>query len=206
MLIFSKGGEQMKKPIEERTAILAALLKREIHIQQAADLLGCSRRSIERYRNIFLKDGKEGLKDHRHSNYHKLSKAKKALIIQLKKQGRWRSARHIRDKLALPVHESSIWRVLKEEGLTKENTKRVKAIIRFEAKASNDLWQTDIQGKIAFPNLGILYLIATIDDHSRFCLSGKWYKTQGKMNVFQIWYEALSRWGIPKAMLQILFE
>lgn len=57
-------------------------------------------------------------------------------------------------------------------------------------------------GKIAFPNLGILYLIATLDDHSRFVPAGRWFKTQGKMNVFQIWYESLSKCGLPNAMLQ----
>lgn len=57
-------------------------------------------------------------------------------------------------------------------------------------------------GKIVFPNIGVLYLIATLDDYSRFCLSGRWFRTQGKMNVFQIWYEALARWGLPEKILQ----
>ena len=64
------------------------------------------------------------------------------------------------------------------------------------------MWQTDIMGKIFFPSIGILYLIATLDDHSRFVPSGRWFKTQGKMNVFQIWYESLARWGVPEKMLQ----
>jgi hypothetical protein len=64
------------------------------------------------------------------------------------------------------------------------------------------MWQTDVMGKIDFPKIGTLYLIATLDDHSRFVPSGRWFKTQGKMNVFQIWYDSLSRYGIPKKMLQ----
>lgn len=91
---------------------------------------------------------------------------------------------------------------LKKEGLTHENTRRVKAIVRFEAENPNDMWQTDIMGKIAFKYLGDLYLIATLDDHSRFVPYGKWFKTQGKMNVFYVWYESLANFGIPKAMLQ----
>ena len=57
-------------------------------------------------------------------------------------------------------------------------------------------------GKIAFPKIGDLYLIATLDDHSRFVPAGRWFRTQGKMNVFQVWYESLSKCGLPKAMLQ----
>lgn len=82
------------------------------------------------------------------------------------------------------------------------HVKLIKAITRFEAENPNDLWQTDIMGKIDFPKIGVLYLIATLDDHSRFVPAGRWFKTQGKMNVFYIWYESLSNWGIPKAMLQ----
>lgn len=55
-------------------------------------------------------------------------------------------------------------------------------------------------GKIQFKNLGVLYIIAF--DHSRFVPAGKWYRTQRKMNVFQIRYESLSKCGLPDAMLQ----
>ncbi|MBI5356745.1 transposase, partial [Candidatus Collierbacteria bacterium] len=60
----------------------------------------------------------------------------------------------------------------------------------------------DVMGKIRFPHLGYIYLIASIDDHSRFVLSSNWYERQTKQNVFFIWYAAIRRWGIPKAMLQ----
>ena len=192
----------MKKPIEDREAVLLAFLGGEISKQKAADILSCTTRTIENYRNLYRKSGQDGLKDHRHSNYRKLSEKQKETLIALKKKDRWRSARNIRDELKLSLSEHQVQRILVSKGLGKENLKRVKAIIRFEAEAPNDLWQTDIQGKIAFPNIGILYLIATLDDHSRFVPAGKWYRTQGKMNVFQIWYESLSRCGLPDAMLQ----
>ncbi len=192
----------MKKPIEERQSVIQNLLQGEVSIQQAMTLLVCSRSTIERYRKAFVASGKAGLIDHRHSNHYKLTSHQKEKVISLKKQDRWRSARNIRDKLDLSVSEIAVGNILRSEGLTRENNKRVKAIIRFEAEYPNQLWQTDIQGKINFPNIGILYLIATLDDHSRFVPAGKWYRTQGKMNVFQIWYESLSKCGLPDAMLQ----
>lgn len=192
----------MKRPIEQRREVLQALLNDEINVQKAADLLGCSRRSIERYRTAFLTQGIEGLRDHRHSNNRKLSSKQKSQILTLKEKDRWRSARNIRDKLELPVSEQHVERIIVKAGLAKQNIKRVKPIQRFEANFPNELWQCDIMGKIVFPHIGVLYLIATLDDHSRFSLSGRWFRTQGKMNVFQIWYEALARWGIPDKMLQ----
>jgi len=192
----------MKYSVVKRTEIVRAYLRNEISKQSAAGLLCCSTRTIERQVKAFIVYGPVGLKDNRHSNYHKLSQKQKDAVVSLKKKDRWRSGRNIRDKLNLPVNRKTITNLFRREGLSRENSKRVKAITRFEAIAPNDLWQTDIMGKILFPNLGILYLIATLDDHSRFVPAGKWFRTQGKMNVFQIWYESLSKCGLPEAMLQ----
>src|SRR5947209_702421 len=192
----------MKYPLEKRIEVIQAYIKDEISKQQVADLLGCSIRTVERATKSFIVYGPKGLKDKRHSNNHKLSDKQRSEVIELKKKDRWRSGRNVRDKLNLSVNRKTINNIFQDEGLAKENNKRVKAIRRFEAEYPNDLWQTDIMGKIAFKNLGILYLIATLDDHSRFVPAGKWYTTQGKMNVFQVWYESLSKCGLPKAMLQ----
>lgn len=192
----------MKYPLEKRVEVIKAYLEKEISKQIAGDLLHCSIRTIERHVKSYIIYGPAGLKDNRSSNHYKLTDKQREEVIALKKKDRWRSGRNIRDKLKLPVHRRTINSIFQVEGLAKENNKRVKAIIRFEAESPNDLWQTDIMGKIAFKNLGILYLIATLDDHSRFVPAGRWYTTQGKMNVFQIWYESLSKCGLPKAMLQ----
>lgn len=192
----------MKRPITEREAVVKSIFAGEIDNKKGALLLRINVRTIKRYKKAFLENGVEGLIDHRHSNNYKLTGDQRKSIVSQKLKNRWQSARSIKDDLKLNVDETTVWRILKANNLTHENIKRVKAIIRFEAKCPNELWQTDIQGKIDFPNIGVLYLIATLDDHSRFVLSGKWFKTQGKMNVFYIWYESLARWGLPDKMLQ----
>ncbi len=146
--------------------------------------------------------GIEGLKDHRHSNNFRLTNQEKQNIIGIKSKDRWRSARNVRDRLNLKVHPKTVRRVMIKAGLGKENKIQIKALQTFEYPYPNDLWQTDIMGKINFPNIGILYLIATLDDHSRFVPAGRWFYRQNKINVFQIWYESLSKCGVPKAMLQ----
>jgi len=192
----------MKKPITEREQIVSAFVKQEIGKDTAAQLLGCTKRTLETYVKQYLVWSTAGLVDHRKSNNRKLTDMQIAAIVKTKTVDEWRSPRNIRDYLSLPVTAATVWRILVVHGLNRENLKRVKAIIRFEAEAPNDLWQTDIMGKIDFPKIGVLYLIATLDDHSRFVPSGRWFKTQGKMNVFSVWYDSLSRCGIPTKMLQ----
>ena len=192
----------MKRPIAEREQLVSSFVKKEIGIDTAARLLGCTKRTLSTYVKNYLVFKTAGLVDHRHSNYNKLSPAQIAAIISVKRKDDWRSARNIRDLMELTVHPRTVWQILVKHGLTKENLKRFKPIIRFEANQPNELWQTDIMGKINFSKVGILYLIAALDDCSRFVPAGRWFKTQGKMNVFQIWYESLSRYGIPEKMLQ----
>lgn len=89
----------MKYPVEKRAEVLRAYLKDEISKQTAADLLRRSVRTIERYTNTFIAFGKEGLKDHRHSNNYKLSQKQRDAVVTLKKKDLWRSGRNIRDKV-----------------------------------------------------------------------------------------------------------
>lgn len=192
----------MKRPIIEREHIVSAFVKNEIGNDTAAQLLGCTKRTLSTYVKKYLVYKTAGLVDHRRSNHVKLNPEQVGSIVRIKKLDPWRSPRNIRDLLELPVHARTVWKILSSNGLTRENLRRVKAIVRFESNNPNDLWQTDIMGKIDFKNLGILYLIATLDDHSRFVPCGRWFKTQGKMNVFSVWYDSLARFGIPKKMLQ----
>lgn len=194
----------IKRPITEREQVVSSLKKGEIGTHEAANLLGCTKRTVSTYLKNYLVYGKAGLVDHRRSNNHKLSQNQISSVVNLKTTNPWRSARNIRDHLSLPVRSKTVLKILKDNGLTRQNIKRVKPIIRFEANGPNDMWQTDIMGKITFPNpnVGTLYLIATLDDYSRFVPHGNWYKTQGKINVFNVWYESLSRWGVPNKMLQ----
>lgn len=194
----------IKRPITEREQIVSSLKKGEIDRHEAARLLGCTVRTVSTYFRDYLVYGIRGLIDNRSSNYHKLSQDQLNSVVSLKTANPWRSARNIRDHLELLVEPRTVWKILVKNGLTKENLKRVKPIIRFEADCPNDMWQTDIMGRITFPNPNVatLYLIATLDDHSRFVPYANWFKTQGKMNVFNVWYESLASCGIPRSMLQ----
>lgn len=135
-----------------KVKVIQEVLKGKLETSQAEGLLECSSRTLRRYKSKFMSEGPEGLKDKRHSNYQKLTKEQKFSLIQKKKEGPWRSARWIRDHLNLPVHEVTVWRTLGD--LNHLNADQVKPIIRFEAQYPNELWQTDIMGKIYFPKIG----------------------------------------------------
>jgi transposase len=145
----------MKKSLSKRIEVIRALSLGKMSKQQAAEMLECSLRTIDNYLRRYQEGGETALQDKRHSNYYRLSAQDRERIITLKKADRWRSARNIVDKLKLPVHEITVWRICKQANLIKENVERVKALQRFECQYPNDMWQTDIMGRIDFPKIKV---------------------------------------------------
>lgn len=192
----------MRVNFERRVTVVRQMLEGKISRKEGTETLECSPRTIRRHIRKFLEHGPEVLVDHRHSNNQKLTSKDERKIVKAKKEGPWRSARKIKDKFNLPVHRVTVWRVLVKHGVAHLNYKQIKPIKRFVAEHPNDLWQADIMGKVTSPKLGVMYLVATIDDHSRFILAGRWFRKQTKINVFRVWYHALCHYGLPKAMLQ----
>jgi excisionase family DNA binding protein len=192
----------IKQSLDFKQQTITKLLKGRLTTKEAANLLGCKRLTIYRYINKVTQNGLGALRDGRHSNNHKLTPKQLLEVIQKKKQGSWRSARKVLEITNIssitPRRVRQIWI---EHGLNEVNIERLKPIVRFVAKEPNDLWQADIQGKMHFPYLGDAYLIANIDDCSRFILGAKWFSRQTQINVFRVWYHCLFRWGLPKAML-----
>lgn len=194
----------MKKlELETRQRVVVKILKGKISPTEASLELGCSRQTIYNYLEKTVKGGLDALKDGRHSNNYKLSPKQLSEVLKAKDNSPWRSARKVLEITNIPsISTRRVQQLWVEHGLNQLNVERLKPITRFVAKYPNDLWQTDIMGKIHFPYLGDAYLIANIDDHSRFILGAKWFSRQNQINVFRVWYHCLYRWGLPKAMLQ----
>jgi len=184
-----------------RQEVVRQLLGGQLTVSEAARRLGCSRRTMERYRRRFLHGGPERLKDRRRSNYQKLTLPDVLRIVQAKKQGLHRSARWVRDHLHLKAHEKTVWRVFVKHGLNRVTLPPIKPITRFQARRANDLWQIDLMGKIRFPKIGYGHLILIKDDRSRYLLAGGWVKKALKLHVFACLYRAFMRYGLPKAIL-----
>ncbi len=192
----------IKVNLEFKQDTIRKVLNGKLSKTDAAKLLGCKIQTIYRFLERVNLRGLGALKDNRHSNNYKLTPKQLLGIIKEKKGGSWRSARKVLEITNISsVSTRRIQQIWMEHGLNQLNVERLKPIVRFVAKEPNDLWQADIQGKMHFPYLGDAYLIANIDDHSRFILGAKWFSRQTQMNVFRVWYHCLFRWGLPKRML-----
>lgn len=191
----------VKQFFEKKVALIRLLLKKKISKQEVAEKLGKALRTVRRYVQKFLEAGPEGLQYRHHGNHRILDEDAIQQIVQTKLDGKHRSARFIRDRLGLKVHRSTVWEVLHKYHLTRISLPPVKPIKRFVAPYPNALWQADIMGKATFCKVLDYFLIAVIDDCSRFLLWGQWFSTQHAIHVFVVLHEALKRYGIPEKIL-----
>jgi hypothetical protein len=194
----SKKEDRMRNWSLVREQISLVLASRKERVTARKEL-GIPKPTWNRWIAWAIKYGVDCLRDHRHGNNHKVTVKQHSEMRRLKKEGPWRSARAIKDRLNLSITEQTVSRHIAD--LMHLNVERLKPLQRFVADRPNDLWQTDIMGRMNFPKLGIAYLIAELDDCSRFILSSGWYRKQNKLNVFSIFYAGLAHWGRPKASL-----
>jgi len=127
-------------------------------------------------------------------------------IVELKKELPQRSAPIIQNFLEkeFPTKTPSLSLIRKhvrEQGLVSKEKCRKQGYIKFERGKANDLWQIDIAGVQTVGNLEKLYLIAIIDDCSRFIVAAEYFKDQKGTHVIKIIRDAIEAYGRPNQIL-----
>ena len=183
-------------------------LNKGLSIKELAIHYGKSERTIYRW----LKRAREGGK--RHSSRKRRKKKRKRKypvkvfrrIIELKTELPQRSAPMVRRILKGEFPNncpsvSTVRKYIRDKRLPHEERSRKKGFSKFERDKPNDLWQIDIAGVQGVKHLGKTYLIALIDDCSRFILSAKYFKNQEGKNVMSVVRDAILAHGRPNQVL-----
>lgn len=121
--------------------------------------------------------------------------------VELRKQYGWnaKTISEIMKKQGKSIGESTIGQEIKTLDLTeplKKPRKRHK-YVRWERDHSNSLWQMD-WAWIADKQL---WLLAIIDDHSRFIVGARYYTEATTENALELVDEAINHYGQPKEIL-----
>ena len=129
-----------------------------------------------------------------------------SLREQLLSQGHDCGAQTIAHHLARQSEQvpsvSTIWRILRREGLVvPQPQKRPRSsLIRFEAELPNETWQADItHWRLA--GGGHAEILNMIDDHSRLFLASRAYPTTKAADVVDVFRSAVDLHGAPASLL-----
>jgi transposase InsO family protein len=111
-------------------------------------------------------------------------------------------AYHLAEQLDPVPSVSTIWRILKREGLVNpQPQKRPRSsLIRFEAELPNEMWQADItHWRLA--GGGDVEILNMLDDHSRLFLASRAYSTLKAADVVDVFRGAVALYAAPASLL-----
>ena len=210
----------------QRFQLISPLLSEGIDAGKAAQLKtqicqasGVSERTIRRYLSKYQTEGFEGLKPKGKSGPTKRESIPEHLVEQailLRKEAPSRSVAQIIqilewEGLAEPgqIKRSTLQDKLTERGYSSRQMKLYSqtgvAARRFQKRHRNQLWQSDIKYGPYLPigpngTKKQVYLVAIIDDATRFILHGVFYPTLDSRIVEDAFRQAVQKYGVPEAV------
>jgi transposase InsO family protein len=138
----------------------------------------------------------------------RLPELTKRTILMLKESHPEWGCQRISDMLvrgpALPASPSAVAKVLHEAGYVSEpvaTRPHEPKVTSFERAKPNQLWQTDLFTFILKRQNRRVYLVAFMDDHSRFIVGYGLHASQSSALVLEVWRAAMSGLGTPEEVL-----
>jgi len=211
-------GRRLVKPAEppppltaeQRLLLLDTWRRSGLPAADFAALVGLSRHTLYEWQRKFAAHGPGGLMDRPRGGARgsKLPDLTKRTILMLKETNPSWGCQKISDMLArgpaLPASASAVARVLHEAGYELEEVAtrpHPDHVRRFERARPNQLWQTDLFAFVLKRQNRRVYLVAFMDDHSRFITGYGLHASQSSALVLEVLRAALLSYGAPEEIL-----
>src|SRR6516164_3598085 len=196
---------------QQRLLILDAWARSGLPAADFAPLVGVSRHTLYLWKKRFDAHGPAGLTDRPRGapDGSRLPEVTRRTILLLKQSHPDWGCQKISDLLlrgpALPASAAAVARVLRDAGYALEDVPGPAAHAppprRFERAGANQLWQTDLfTFMLKRPNRRA-YLVAFLDDHSRFVTGFGLHASQSAALVLEVLRAALDAFGAPQEVL-----
>ncbi len=195
---------------QQRLLLLDVWNKSGLPAQDFAALVGLSKYTLYAWKKKFEQLGPAGLLDQPRGRPEgsALPDLTKRTILMLKRDHPDWGCQKISDLLlrgpALPASPSAVARVLHEAGYqlaevpTRPHPDKVR---HFERARPNQLWQTDLFTFVLKRQNRRVYLVAFMDDHSRFLVGYGLHASQSSALVLEVLRAALTNFGTPEEIL-----
>jgi transposase InsO family protein len=209
--LVPKGQTKRVKLNAEQRILLLDLWRRSgLPAGDFAALVGMSKHTLYGWRNAFDEAGPAGLMDRPRGRRKgsRLPEVTKRAIVMLKQDNPDWGCERISAMLArgpaLGASPSAVSRVLHEAGYElQESPTRPHApkARRFERAAPNQLWQTDLFTFTLKRQNRRVYLVAFMDDHSRFITGFGLHSSQSAALVLEVLRGAITTYRAPEEIL-----
>jgi transposase InsO family protein len=211
-------GRRLVKPAErtppltaeQRLLLLDTWRRSGLPAADFAALVGLSRHTLYEWKRKFAAQGPAGLMDRPRGGARgsQLPDLTQRTILMLKQTNPSWGCQRISDMLArgpaLPASASAVARVLHEAGYELEDVAtrpHPDHVRHFERAQPNQLWQTDLFTFVLKRQNRRVYLVAFMDDHSRFITGYGLHASQSSALVLEVLRAALLSYGTPEEIL-----
>lgn len=195
---------------EQKLLLLDTWQRSGLPARDFGAMVNVSRHTLYAWKKRFDELGPAGLMDKPRGSKpgSRLPDLTKRTILMLKTAHPEWGCQRISDMLArgpaLPASPGAIARVLHEAGYTMEEhptRPHPQPVRSFERAASNQLWQTDLFTFVLKRQNRRVYLVAFMDDHSRFITGYGLHASQSAALVLEVLRAAIAGYGVPEEIL-----
>ena len=217
LLAGRRPGRRLVKPVEkpslspqQRLLLLDTWRRSGLPAGDFAAMVGLSKHTLYAWKKSFDRDGPAGLmeKPRGGPKGSKLPELTKRAILMLKAANPEWGCQRISDMLlrgpALPASAGAVARVLHEAGYALEEVTtrpHPDKVRHFERAKPNQLWQTDLFTFVLKRQNRRIYLVAFMDDHSRFIVSYGLHASQSSALVLEVLRAGMASYGTPEEIL-----
>jgi transposase InsO family protein len=209
---LAKPPQQPQTPLTptQKVLLLDTWLRSGLPARDFGAMVNISRHTLYAWKRRFEELGPAGLMEQPRGvkSGSRLPELTKRTILMLKQAHPDWGCQRISDMLvrgpALPASPSAVGRVLHEAGYEMQETPthaHPPVVHSFERAMPNQLWQTDLFTFMLKRQNRRVYLVAFMDDHSRFITGYGLHATQSAALVIEVVRAALAAYGVPAEIL-----
>ena len=179
----------------DKAIILARVEKQSRGKRQALMALGIPKSSYYRWRRGQPDSGK------RRRPWNRITPTEDDKILAVARESPELSSRQlsawITDNAGFAVSESTVYRILRREGLVKRQETQLSAANEYHTKTTrpHQMWATDAS-YFRVVGWGYYYLVTVMDDYSRFILAWKLQKDMSANSLIEVVQEAVDTTGM----------
>jgi len=195
---------------EQRLLVLDTWRRSGLPAADFAPLVGVSRHTLYAWQKAFSREGPAGLMEKPRGvrTGSRLPDLTRRTILMLKEEHPDWGCQRISDMMhrgpALPASAATVAKVLHEAGYVMEavpTRAHEPKVNSFERAKPNQLWQTDLFTFMLKRQNRRVYLVAFLDDHSRFVVGYGLYASQATALVLEVLRAAIAGFGTPEEVL-----
>ena len=179
----------------EKADIMRMVEPMSRHKRQALSILRIPKSSYYRWRQGQTKSG------NRKRPWNRITPKEENRILAAAMESPELSSRQlaawITDNVGFAVSESTVYRILRKEGLVKRQEVQLKAAKEYHTKTTrpHQLWATDAS-YFRVAGWGYYYLVTVMDDYTRFILAWKLQKDMSANSLIEVVQDAVDATGM----------